>query len=66
MTTGAGNPGKYVEFLKTAGVKVLSVVSSVNLARRQASGVDAVIAEGMNAAAWEIGSMPLYLKSPMR
>ncbi|MGI6620303.1 MAG: enoyl-[acyl-carrier-protein] reductase FabK [Bacillota bacterium] len=62
VTTGAGNPGKYVEFLKTAGVKVLSVVSSVNLARRlERAGVDAVIAEGMECGGHigEIGSMPL-------
>lgn len=47
VTTGAGNPGKYVETWKEAGVKVFPVVSTVSLARRLASlGVDGVIAEG--------------------
>lgn len=47
VTTGAGNPGKYVETWKAAGIKVFPVVSTVSLARRLASlGVDGVIAEG--------------------
>lgn len=47
VTTGAGNPGKYMEALKAAGVKVIPVVPSVALAKRmERSGADAVIAEG--------------------
>ena len=47
VTTGAGNPGKYVEEWKTSGIKVFPVVSSVALAKRLASiGVFGVIAEG--------------------
>lgn len=47
ITTGAGNPGKYVETWKKAGIKVFPVVSSVALAvRLESSGVDGVIAEG--------------------
>lgn len=47
VTTGAGNPGKYMEKWKEAGIKVLPVVSSVALAKRLASlGADGVIAEG--------------------
>ncbi|WP_425756792.1 DUF561 domain-containing protein [Ihubacter sp. rT4E-8] len=47
VTTGAGNPGKYVETWKKAGIKVFPVVSSVALAKRlSALGVDGVIAEG--------------------
>ena len=47
VTTGAGNPGKYVERWKKAGIRVFPVVSSVALARRlAASGVDGLIAEG--------------------
>ncbi|MGC2871977.1 DUF561 domain-containing protein [Ihubacter sp. mB4P-1] len=47
VTTGAGNPGKYVETWKSAGTKVFPVVSSVALAKRlSALGVDGVIAEG--------------------
>ncbi|MDR0519653.1 MAG: enoyl-[acyl-carrier-protein] reductase FabK [Clostridiales Family XIII bacterium] len=47
VTTGAGNPGKYVPDLKEAGVKVIPVVSNVALAVRLVrAGVDALIAEG--------------------
>ncbi len=50
VTTGAGNPGKYVKPLKEAGIKVIPVVASVALARRmEREGVDAVIAEGMES-----------------
>ena len=50
ITTGAGNPGKYVPALREAGTKVIPVVSSVALAKRLArSGVDALIAEGMES-----------------
>jgi len=48
VTTGAGNPGKYVELWKSHGIKVIPVVASVALARRlERAGADAVIAEGM-------------------
>ena len=47
VTTGAGNPGKYMEAWKAAGVKVVPVVPSVALAKRmERAGADAVIAEG--------------------
>lgn len=47
VTTGAGNPGKYMEVWKNAGIKVIPVVPSVALAKRmERSGADAVIAEG--------------------
>ncbi len=47
VTTGAGNPGKYMEAWKAANVKVVPVVPSVALAKRmERSGADAVIAEG--------------------
>ncbi len=50
VTTGAGNPGKYVASLREAGTKVIPVVSSVALAKRLArGGVDALIAEGMES-----------------
>ena len=46
-TTGAGNPGKYMEMWKAAGAKVIPVVASVALARMmERGGADAVIAEG--------------------
>lgn len=47
VTTGAGNPGKYIERWKSCGIKVFPVVSGASLAKRLASlGVDGVIAEG--------------------
>lgn len=47
VTTGAGNPGRYIAAWKEAGVKVIPVVPSVALAKRmEKSGADAVIAEG--------------------
>ena len=47
VTTGAGNPGKYIAQWKAAGIKVLPVVPSVALAvRLERLGVDGVIAEG--------------------
>lgn len=50
ITTGAGNPGKYVEKWKSAGCKVVPVVPSVALAKRmEKSGADAVIVEGTEA-----------------
>jgi len=62
ITTGAGNPGKYIPKLKEAGIKVLSVVSSVNLAKRlERAGVDALVAEGMECGGHigEIATFPL-------
>lgn len=50
VTTGAGNPSKYMNMWKEAGVKVIPVVASVALAKRmERSGADAVIAEGTEA-----------------
>ena len=47
VTTGAGNPAKYMEQLKSAGVKVICVVASVALAVMvQRMGASAVVAEG--------------------
>lgn len=47
VTTGAGNPEKYMEMWKAAGVKVIPVVASVALAKRMEKyGADAVVAEG--------------------
>lgn len=50
VTTGAGNPGKYMERFHAAGIIVIPVVPSVALAKRMEKlGADAVIAEGMEA-----------------
>ena len=50
VTTGAGNPEKYMKMWKEAGVKVIPVVASVALAKRmERSGADALVAEGCEA-----------------
>ncbi len=47
VTTGAGNPGKYMKMWKEAGMKVIPVVASVALARiMEKAGADAIVAEG--------------------
>lgn len=50
VTTGAGNPEKYMAMWKEADVKVIPVVASVAMAKRmERYGADAVVAEGMEA-----------------
>lgn len=50
VTTGAGNPEKFLQMFKEANVKVIPVVASLGLAKRmQKYGCDAVIAEGTEA-----------------
>ena len=47
VTTGAGNPGKYMDMWKAAGSKVIPVVASVARAKMmEKAGADAVVAEG--------------------
>lgn len=47
VTTGAGNPGKYMDMWKEAGIVVIPVVASCGLAKRmEKAGADAIIAEG--------------------
>lgn len=56
VTTGAGNPAKYMEMWKAAGVKVVPVVASVAMAKlMERGGADAVVAEGMESGG-HIGS----------
>ncbi len=56
VTTGAGNPGKYLAMWKEAGVKVIPVVASVAMARMmERAGADAVVAEGAESGG-HIGS----------
>ena len=62
VTTGAGNPGKYMKNWQDAGVKVIPVVPSVALAKRmERAGADAVIAEGTESGGHigEISTMAL-------
>lgn len=57
VTTGAGNPSKYMEMWKKAGVKVIPVVASAGMAKMmERCGADAVVAEGMESGG-HIGSI---------
>lgn len=57
VTTGAGNPAKFMELWSKAGVKVIPVVASVAMAKMmQRAGADAVVAEGMESGG-HIGSI---------
>lgn len=50
ITTGAGNPGKYIERFKEIGTKVIPVIPTVALAKRMEKlGADAIIVEGTEA-----------------
>jgi enoyl-[acyl-carrier protein] reductase II len=50
VTTGAGDPSRYLPAFKAANIKVIPVVGSVALAKRMARvGADAVVAEGMES-----------------
>lgn len=56
VTTGAGNPAKYMEMWKNAGIKVIPVIASVAMAKlMERGGADAVVAEGMESGG-HIGS----------
>ncbi len=47
VTTGAGDPSKYMEKWKAAGIKVIPVVASVAMAKLvERAGASAIIAEG--------------------
>ncbi len=57
VTTGAGNPSKYMKSWKDAGIKVIPVVPNLTLAKRvESNGADAIIAEG-NESGGHIGPM---------
>lgn len=64
VTTGAGNPGKYVKMWKEQGIKVIPVVSSVALAKRlEREGVDAIIVEGTESGG-HIGELTTMVLLP--
>jgi enoyl-[acyl-carrier protein] reductase II len=57
VTTGAGNPSKYMEMWKAAGIKVIPVVASSGMAKMmERCGADAIVAEGMESGG-HIGSL---------
>ncbi|WP_406241646.1 enoyl-[acyl-carrier-protein] reductase FabK [Tissierella carlieri] len=64
VTTGAGNPGKYIKNLKENNVKIIPVVPTVSLAvRLEREGVDAVIVEGTEAGG-HIGELTTMVLVP--
>lgn len=64
VTTGAGNPGKYMTKWKEAGIKVIPVVASVALAKRmERAGADALISEGCEAGG-HIGKLTTMVLLP--
>jgi enoyl-[acyl-carrier protein] reductase II len=65
VTTGGGNPGIFMEKLKSENIKVLPVVASLALARRLARlGADAIIVEGMESGG-HVGEMSTMCLVPM-
>ena len=57
VTTGAGNPGKYIPAWKEAGIRVFPVVAAPILAKRlERYGIDGVIAEGTESGG-HVGEM---------
>lgn len=64
ITTGAGNPGIYMEKWHRAGIKVIPVVPSVALAKRmERNGADAVIVEGTEAGG-HVGELTTFTLVP--
>lgn len=64
VATGAGNPGKYIEDLKNAGIKIMPVIASVAMAKRmEKAGADAIIAEGTEAGG-HIGELTTMVLTP--
>ena len=65
VTTGAGNPGKYMAMWKEAGIRVFPVVSSVALAKRlEGLGADGLIAEGSESGG-HIGELSTMVIVPL-
>lgn len=64
ITTGAGNPAKYIDSLKEIGTKIIPVVPSIALAQRMEKlGADAVIVEGTEAGG-HIGELTTMVLTP--
>ena len=56
VTTGAGNPSRFVKMWKDAGIVIIPVVASTALAKMvERAGVDAVIAEGGESGGGKVG-----------
>ncbi len=64
VTTGAGNPGRFMEKFKNIGTKVIPVIPSVALAKRmEALGADALVVEGTEAGG-HIGELTTMALTP--
>lgn len=64
LTTGAGNPAKYIEKWKENGIKIFPVISSKALAiKMERLGVDGLIAEGQEAGG-HIGEATTMVLAP--
>lgn len=64
VTTGAGNPGKYISAFHDKGIKVVPITPSIALAKRLESiGADAIIGEGMEAGG-HIGDLTTMVLTP--
>lgn len=64
ITTGAGNPAKYMDRLKEVGTKVIPVIPTTALAKRMEKyGADAVIVEGTEAGG-HIGELTTMVLTP--
>lgn len=64
ITTGAGNPSKYMERLKEVNTKVIPVVPTIALAKRMEKyGADAIIVEGTEAGG-HIGELTTMVLTP--
>lgn len=64
VTTGAGNPSKYMAMWKEAGIKVIPVVASVAMAKlMERLGADAIVAEGTEAGG-HIGELTTMVLVP--
>ena len=64
VATGAGNPAKYIEPLKEAGIKIIPVIASVAMAQKMEKlGADAVVAEGTEAGG-HIGEITTMCLTP--
>lgn len=64
ITTGAGNPSKYMDRLKAVNTKVIPVVPTIALAKRMEKyGADAVIVEGTEAGG-HIGELTTIVLTP--
>jgi enoyl-[acyl-carrier protein] reductase II len=64
VTTGAGNPAKYIADFHAVGIKVMPLVASVALAKKmERLGADAIVAEGSEAGG-HIGKLSTMVLLP--